>query len=175
MEEPVHIAFGEIAETPSADGASFEDLFTQHYARLYGALVIATGNPSEADDIAQDAFVRVLERWDRIARMENPAGYLYRTAMNVFRKRYRRLMRARRLTPQLEPPVDVLGEVEDRDVLLGAMATLPIDQRAALIVTTLFGYSSEEAARFLRTSPSNVRARATRARSAIRATLERET
>jgi len=48
------------------------------------------------------------------------------------------------------------------------MATLPTDQRAALVVTSLLGYPSEEAARILGIKPSTVRARATRARAALR-------
>ena len=38
----------------------------------------------------QDAFLSVWERWDRVGEMDDPLGYLYRTAMNLFRKRYRR-------------------------------------------------------------------------------------
>jgi hypothetical protein len=37
--------------------------------------------------MAQEAFLRVWQRWDRVAPMERPEGYLYRTAMNVWRSR----------------------------------------------------------------------------------------
>lgn len=39
-----------------------------------------TGSKTEAEDLAQEAFIRVLERWDTVATMEDPAGYLHRTA-----------------------------------------------------------------------------------------------
>lgn len=172
MEEPIRLVPEVGPEIRAGYSGDFEDLFAEHHQRLFGALVIVTGDRGEADDLTQDAFVRVLERWGRVSAMEDPVGYLYRTAMNLFRKRYRRQLRGQRLIPDTHPPVDALAEVEDRDAVLGAMAKLPIDQRAALIVTTLFGYSSEEAAQILRTSASNVRSRATRARAAIRAGLE---
>ena len=46
----------------------------------------------------QDAFLTVWERWDRVGGMDDPVGYLYRTAMNLFRKRYRRAMLSVRRT-----------------------------------------------------------------------------
>ena len=56
-----------------------------------------TGNRAEAEELMQDAFLSVWERWDRVSGMDDPIGYLYRTAMNLFRKRYRRAMLAVRL------------------------------------------------------------------------------
>jgi RNA polymerase sigma-70 factor, ECF subfamily len=41
------------------------------------------GNRAEAEELAQDAFLKVWERWDRVADIEEPVGYLYRTAMNL--------------------------------------------------------------------------------------------
>ena len=38
----------------------------------------------------QEAFVRIWERWDKVGRLEEPTGYLYRAAMNIVRSRYRR-------------------------------------------------------------------------------------
>ena len=49
-----------------------------------------TGNREEAKELMQDAFLKLWERWDRIRSIEDRNGYLYRTAMNGFRSRYRR-------------------------------------------------------------------------------------
>ena len=55
-----------------------------------------TGNRGEAEDLAQEAFVKVYERWDRVRGTDNPAGYLYRTAINAHHSRLRRLAVAAR-------------------------------------------------------------------------------
>ncbi|HLA92885.1 MAG TPA: sigma factor, partial [Actinomycetota bacterium] len=68
----------------------FEELFAAEQRRLYGALCLITRDPHEAEEIGQEAFARVWERWDRVGSMADPAGYLYRVAMNVLRSRYRR-------------------------------------------------------------------------------------
>lgn len=67
----------------------FEDFYEIEHARLFGTLCLVTGDRAEAD-VMQEAFVRVWERWDRVSALADPAGYLYRTAFNVFRSRLRR-------------------------------------------------------------------------------------
>ena len=103
-----------------------------------------TGSRHEAEEIAQEAYVRVLERWDHVQRLDDPTGYLFVTAMNVFRKRIRRAGIALRRSIGTAPSQDAFGAVEDRAVVLDASAQLPLDQRAALVVTALLGYSSED-------------------------------
>src|SRR2546426_2135699 len=106
----------EVAEQPR----SFESFFEAEHAGLFGALCLVTGNRHEAEEIMQDAFLRLWERWDRVAGLDDPAGYLYRTAMNVFRKRYRRASLALRKGVAQAPGEDDLAAVEDRDVLVRA-------------------------------------------------------
>jgi RNA polymerase sigma-70 factor (ECF subfamily) len=64
---------------------SFEDFFDQERDSLYRARWLVTRNRFEAEELTQEAFVRVLERWDRISTMQDPHAYLFRTAMNAFR------------------------------------------------------------------------------------------
>jgi DNA-directed RNA polymerase specialized sigma24 family protein len=100
--------------------------------------------------------------------MEDPAGYLFRTAMNVFRGRYRRaLLAVRRVAFAVERD-DAFEQVEARDMVVRAVGSLPRDQRAALIVTSLLGYSSEEAGRILGIRPSPGGAGAPPPRAALR-------
>ncbi|MGA9159688.1 MAG: sigma factor [Actinomycetota bacterium] len=68
----------------------FEEFFELEHARLFGALAIMTGDRSEAEEVMQDAFLKVWERWERVSAMDEPVGFLYRTAMNLYRKRLRR-------------------------------------------------------------------------------------
>src|SRR6187399_548399 len=100
--------------------------------------------------------------------MEDPAGYLFRVSMNVFRTRRRRAAMVLRRTIHTVPEADVFDAVEDREVVLRALAHVSRDERAALVVTALYGLSSDEAARLLGVKSSTVRTRATRARAALR-------
>jgi hypothetical protein len=59
-----------------------------------------------------------------VASIEDPAGYLYRTALNLFRGRARRTATALRKVAGRLPPVDAMRSVEDRDVLLRALASV---------------------------------------------------
>jgi DNA-directed RNA polymerase specialized sigma24 family protein len=75
---------------------AFESFFEAERAWLLRALVVLTGNPEEAEELLQDTFIAVWERWDRVASMADPTGYLYRTAMNRHRSALRRATRAAR-------------------------------------------------------------------------------
>lgn len=149
---------------------NFEDFFASEHARLYGALCLVTGNRHEAEEIMQDAFLRLWERWERVSTVEDLTGYLYRTAMNVFRNRYRRATIALRRTAHVAPSEDALRTVEDRDTVVRALRDLDPNQRAAVLLTGYVGLSSQEAGSMLGMRASTVRTVATRARAAIRET-----
>jgi hypothetical protein len=112
----------------STELASFEGFLTENQARLFGSLCLMTGSRYEAEEIAQEAFVRVLERWDRVGYLDDPSGYLFITAMNVFRQRLRRAGIALRRSVGVAPAVDAFSPVEDREVVLDALARLALDQ-----------------------------------------------
>ena len=147
---------------------SFEEFFDAHRVRLFGMLTLVTGDRSEAEEIMQDAFLRVWERWPRVAMMEQPAGYLYLTAMNVFRSRYRRAVLALRRTITAPPAEDAFAVVDDRDVVVRALRDLTPAQRAAIVLTAYAGFTSEEAGRALGMQAGAVRTLAARARAAMR-------
>src|SRR5947207_9248346 len=77
-------------------GADFESFYLAHRVRLFRALVVVTRDVHAAEEVAQDAFARIWERWDRVKRMQDPAGYLYRTALNGWFQVHRRAARAAR-------------------------------------------------------------------------------
>jgi RNA polymerase sigma factor (sigma-70 family) len=147
---------------------SFEAFVEAQHARLFRALYLVTGNRQEAEEIMQDAFVAVWERWDRVALMDNPTGYLFRTAMNVFRKRSRRALLALRRTLAFASREDPYEAVDSRQVVFAALKTLRPRERAAIVLTSLEGYTSDEAAVLLGTSASAVRVLASRGRESLR-------
>jgi RNA polymerase sigma factor (sigma-70 family) len=156
----------------SSEPLTFEAFFSAESDRLLRILSVITGSRSEAEDIVQEAFTRVFQRWDRVGTIENPAAYLERTAMNVFRNQYRRATLALRRSIGIAPEQDVFKAVEDRDVASRALAMLTPRQRAALVLTEALGYSGEEAGKLLGIKPSTVWVLTHQARSALTAARE---
>ena len=148
---------------------SFEEFYEATFRRLFTALCLVTANRHEAEEIAQDAFVRVFERWDRVAVLEDPTGYLFRVSMNVFRSRSRRASLALRRELFLAPAAtDDLAAIETHDAVLRLLSGLAPKQRAAILLTAILDYSAEEAGRMLGLRPSSVRSITTRARARMK-------
>jgi RNA polymerase sigma factor (sigma-70 family) len=147
---------------------TFEEFFLRTHVALFRALTLVMGNRQEAEDVMQVAYMRVFERWDRVSRMENPEGFLYRVAMNEFRSRYRRAKRAIKRAVTSSSTEEAF---EDRDVVIRALRELVPRQRAAIVLTALLEYSSEEAGELLGIDPATVRTLGSRARATMRKTV----
>jgi RNA polymerase sigma-70 factor, ECF subfamily len=158
-----------LSETSEVDGAStFEEFFLGEHERLFQALYLLTGDRYEADDLAQEALLRAYERWDRVHSMDSPAGYVYRTALNLHRSRLRALVvRARRIVAAV-PVEDLSGSVAASHDIRSALAQIPRGQREALILVEWLGLGSEEAGTVLGIDASSVRGRLHRARVSLR-------
>ena len=74
-------------------------LWNQHYGPLAGWCAALVGDRDAAHDIASEAFTRLLSRWVTV---HDPKGYLYVTATNLVRDRWRRQQRDRRLCQRIE-------------------------------------------------------------------------
>jgi RNA polymerase sigma-70 factor, ECF subfamily len=118
----------------------------------------------------QDAFLKLWERWDSIGTIEDPVAWLFRVSLNGFRMRARRArVAARRLAPVISAR-DPFEDVNVREEVRRMLCSLPQRQRAALVLTEIFDYSSEQAAQILGIRPTTVRALASQGRAALRAT-----
>jgi len=148
--------------------STFADFFLAEHERLFQALYLLTGDRYEADDLAQEALLRAYERWDRVVGMDSPAGYVYRTALNLHRSRLRSLVvRARRVFADV-PAEDFSGSVSASHDIRLALARIPRGQREALILVEWLGLGSEEAGRVLGIDASSVRGRIHRGRASLR-------
>lgn len=145
--------------------AAFETFFETHHRDVYAAMWLITRDRQESEEIMQDAFLRMWERWDRVGSLDDPVGYLYRTAMNVFRSRKRRAALAIRRIGHAPPPDDLVDSIERREVLVQALASLTPRERAAVVLTDVLGFSSEEAAQALGIKSATVRVLAARGRA----------
>ena len=148
--------------------SGFEDFFDNQSPVLFRRLCSVTGNRHEAEDVMQDAFLRLYERWDRVRYMDDPIGYLYRTAFNVYRRRSRRAALAVRRTLGVAPSTDEIAAADAKHVVSQALARLTARQRAALVLTEIMGYTSKEAGQLLGVRAGTVRALASQGRAAIR-------
>jgi RNA polymerase sigma factor (sigma-70 family) len=151
--------------------ARFDTFFAEEHDRLFKALYFVTGNRDDAEELMQEAFLRLWERWHDIDRIDDPTAYLFRVALNAFRSRRRRMATAvRKLTPATEADRDGFTDAEMRADVRALLLGCSPRQRAALLLVDLLGYPSEQAARILGVRPSTVRALATQGRRTIRGT-----
>ncbi len=149
---------------------SFDGFFEAEHERLYKALYFVTGSRQDAEELMQDAFLKLWERWDRIHTIEDPTGYLFKVALNGFRMRLRHTALAIRKSPPAAEHRDEFKDAEMRADVRQLLLALTPRQRAALMLVDLLEYPSEQAAGILGVRASTVRSLATQARRTLRAT-----
>jgi len=121
-----------------------------HQHRIYGFALSLSGNPADADDIAQDAFIRAHKALagyepERIRDLKVSA-WLHRIALNVFRNRVRRKLRDTvPLDSVAEPHANGLGPDELHE-LRTAVLRLPPRYREAVVLRHVQGFSYDEIA-----------------------------
>jgi len=111
-----------------ARAVDFSDWYMAEHARLVTTLASITGDHDIACEATDEAFVRAYERWSRVSAMDSPAGWVYRTGLNVARRRLRRRNFERRAATG---PVSVDGPTGE---LWMVVATLPPRQREAVVL-----------------------------------------
>ena len=93
----------------------FERLFSEHGAMVYRAAYSVTGNKHEAQDVQQDVFLKLIDDGRTLEFTANPAGYLYRMAINKALENYRKRERRNETDDGLEPLEDLPSEVNPRE------------------------------------------------------------
>jgi RNA polymerase sigma-70 factor (ECF subfamily) len=146
----------------------FDALFAEEHERLYRGLLFITGSPPDAEELMQEAFLKLWERWERASSIDDPVAYLFRIALNASRMRARRAVRLSRKLLPLPPTPDPFAHVEARQDLRMILGGIPPRQRAALVLTEVFGYTSEQAGEIMRIRAGTVRMLASQGRTALR-------
>jgi RNA polymerase sigma-70 factor (ECF subfamily) len=159
---------------------SWDEVVTQHSARVYRLAYRLTGNPHDAEDLTQEVFVRVF----RSLSSYTPGtfeGWLHRITTNLFLDQARRKAKIRfdaladdaesRIPSRaVSPDTQVMDGMFDDDVEL-ALAELPPDFRAAVVLCDIEGLTYEEIADVLGLKLGTVRSRIHRGRSMLRKAL----
>ncbi|MGI9605184.1 MAG: sigma-70 family RNA polymerase sigma factor [Acidimicrobiales bacterium] len=113
----------------------FEEWYRSEYPRLVNTIALATGDRSVAVDAASEACVRALARWDRVSRMTQPGGWVYKVALNDARRRLRKGAREREFMRGLAPGIDLVAPASEPDHdLWQAVARLPQRTREAVVL-----------------------------------------
>ncbi|UDY25129.1 RNA polymerase sigma factor [Nocardioides sp. Kera G14] len=139
---------------------------------LIGYLTVLTGNAADAEEVAQEAFVRLWQRWSTVQHYDNPSAWLRQVATRLAINRFRRSKVAVLALPRLRT-VDHY-EIDDPDVdLTRALGTLPIEQRAVVLLHHLHDLPLTEVASLLDIPSGTAKSRLARARTALAPLLDR--
>lgn len=110
----------------------FGDFYMAHWRPVVATLRVVTGDAEQAEDAAAEAFTRALARWSSVSRLDEPAAWVYKVALNEVRSRWRRKAPERRALARLAAGTDLEYEpaVPDHG-LWQAVAALPDRMRMA--------------------------------------------
>ncbi|MDQ1519742.1 MAG: hypothetical protein QOI55_815 [Actinomycetota bacterium] len=127
--------------------------------RLVGSLVLYCDDRGVAEDLAQEALARAVERWERVSAMSSPEAWVYRVAFNLARSRFRRRAAERRATHRMAPvPPVAPDDVATAIAVRAAVRALPPRQRAVVIARFYGGLSVQETAAALGCAEGTVKA-----------------
>lgn len=158
---------GAVLATARDDPNAFEAAVRPHYANLVRRLVVVLGNTHDAEDVAQDAYLRAFESWTRFDGADVRA-WLYtialRLAFNQLRGRRRWLAAIGRMEPR------AWTDAVDPD-LANALRHLDARTRTALLLNVVDGYTQAEIGRMLRVPEGTVASWLSRGRATLRTLL----
>jgi RNA polymerase sigma-70 factor (sigma-E family) len=161
--EPVAAVWG---DTGVED--DFEALYAAAYVRLVRVLVLACGSKADAEEVVQEAFVRLLPRWSRVRSYADPEAWVRGTAFRLLSNRRRGRLAADRTWARYvagDRPAEPPGA--DRVDVARALAVLPPQQRHVVVLHHLVGLPVEQIAAELRVPTGTVKSRLSRGRAAL--------
>jgi RNA polymerase sigma-70 factor, ECF subfamily len=168
-----------LAAHVAGEHEAFGVLARRHRDRLWAVALRTTGDPEEAADALQDAFVNAFRRADGYRGEAAVTTWLHRVVVNACLDRLRRrAVRAadplpeafdRTVTAQdpAEPPDQAAERAERRDRVLAALCDVSPEQRAALVLVDMEGRTVEEAAQILGVPTGTVKSRCARGRARL--------
>lgn len=165
----------------AGDREAFGELLGRHRGRMWAVALRTAGNPEDAADALQDAALSAFKAAGTFRQDSAVGTWLYRITVNACLDRLRR--QAARPTvhyPDADSavwreatadPVDMAEQRELRVVLEQALAGLPVEQRAAVVLVDVQGLPVDEAAAALGIPVGTVKSRCARGRGKLAATL----
>jgi len=149
---------------------TFDQFYHAHFRSVTTQLCPYVGDLGQAQDLAQEAFCRAYARWNKLARYDDPVGWVRQVAWNLARSRWRRLRTAQGfLSRQRTSQVD--GPTPDRVAIEAALGLLPANQRRAVILHYLADLSVAQIAAQEGVADGTVKSWLHRGRAALAALL----
>jgi RNA polymerase sigma-70 factor, ECF subfamily len=163
------MAMKTIAAEQGARREAFERLVVAHQRRLFTISLAIVRDAGEAEDAVQDSFMAAWRKWDSIRDEERRESWLTTICVRQCLRRRRGLMRRIVREPDVSTAsaedVRFQGRLLDLD---RAQAQLSRQQRAALVLTYLHGYSADQCAALMGLAPGTVRSHLARALASLR-------
>ncbi|MET7982311.1 MULTISPECIES: RNA polymerase sigma factor SigM [unclassified Streptomyces] len=167
-----------LARHVDGDPDAFGELVRRHRDRLWAVALRTLGDREEAADAVQDALVSAYRAAHTFRGQSAVTTWLHRITVNACLDRARKAASRKtspvddtqRLEQLLEPHESAAAPAERNDLhreLIGALGTLPADQRAALVLVDMQGYPVAEAARILDVPTGTVKSRCARGRARL--------
>jgi RNA polymerase sigma-70 factor (ECF subfamily) len=147
---------------------SFETFYSVTRPRIFRAVALVLGNSDVALDATEEAMTRAAERWGDVGRYDNPAGWVYRVALNWARTQLRQLARERDGL-EFEPGYE--QSLPDPELIEAVMA-LPTKYRAVIVARFFLDWPVEETAKVLEIPEGTVKTRTHRALKRLRMAIE---
>lgn len=174
----------ELAQT-SANGdiAAFEQLYRRHFRRVYSICLRMTGNPTEAEDMAQDVFVHLFNKVGSFRGESAFTTWLHRMTVNHVLMHFRkRSTRSEVLTEEGETPIQIVKGTEnpnampiiDRIALEKAIEQLPPGYRTVFVLHDIEGYEHEEIAKMLGFAEGTSKSQLHKARLKLRGLIRQQ-
>ena len=155
----------------------FGEFMRNRASLLHQSAYLLCGDWHLAHDLVQDTLVKAYQHWPRVRQADSPDAYVRRILLNEVRGGWRRRERAvpvSRFPEGGEPTVpDATDDVVRRAGLRQALLTLPLRQRATIILRYLEGMSERETAAVLGCSEGTVKSQSARALATLRNFLDR--
>lgn len=167
-----------VTRAAGGDTAAFEQLYRDNVGRIYALCMRMTGNPAEAEELTQEAFIRAWEKLDTFRGDANFSTWMHRVAANVVLS-YRRSSARRRERIHVEEDLSYHEEPEDRTDrgpgvdLEEAIAQLPDGAREIFVLFDIEGYRHDEIAEMTGLATGTTKAQLHRARKLLREALNR--
>ena len=166
-----------IRQAQRSDTRAFEALYRLHIDKVYGICLRMTGNVSEAEDCAQEAFIQAWNKMDKFRGDSAFSTWLHRIAVNTvlgrIRKSKREQDRIQAVTDTASPTVvtDDTGELRD---LSEAVDRLPRGARNVFVLHAIYGYSHDEAGEMLGIAAGTSKAQLHRAKRLLAQQLKQQ-
>ncbi|WP_436758075.1 RNA polymerase sigma factor SigM [Streptosporangium sp. V21-05] len=158
----------------AGDPHAFSEIVKRHRDRMWAVALRTLGDPDEAADAVQDAFVSAYRKAGSFRGEAAVTTWLHRIVVNACLDRMRRKsvrpVADDELVEAAERETPVLDQTAEREVSMevsAALKLLPSDQRAALVLVDMMGYSVEDAAQVLEVPSGTVKSRCARGRAKL--------